>query len=60
MKLSLLNLGNELKFILRFRVGKKMFNPTSQVRTDAMDDIIKAKEKRNVRKNKRLAKRRSS
>jgi len=31
---------------VKFRLGKKPFNPIYQDRTDGMGDIIKAKEKR--------------
>lgn len=34
------------EFLIRIRIGKPMFDPSDQERTDGMDDIIKAKEKR--------------
>jgi len=47
MRLKLPKNGSEWRLMFTFRWGKRMFDPSSQKRTDGMDDIIKNKEKRN-------------
>ena len=50
MKSKLPKNGSEWRIMLGFRLGKEPFNPIFQDRTDGIDDIIKAKEKRNEHK----------
>ena len=43
----------DFSWIFRIRIGKRMFDPYYQERTDPIDDIIKNKEKKDVKNNRR-------